>query len=247
MALGELGRFPIQNKAISLAVSYWSRLEHGTDNLILNKAYTECKTNNHKWYNDIYYLLQSNGLQNILDNTLKYSPKLTKKIVNQRLNDQHIQKYDCYIKENNSNRKSEILHKCAQDTRYDIHKYLKTVRNPLIRNTITRLRIDANKLEDCKYRSVRFKNTPSDLCSECNIRNDVEHSLYFCKKGVLVQARKCFINRYSKFNPNIDMSNNIPVIHISEMLNLEPKVKSKDKEQAIDTICTYLKQIYNAL
>ncbi len=43
LTLGELGRFPLQNKATSLALSYWIRLEQGTHSLILNRAFNECK------------------------------------------------------------------------------------------------------------------------------------------------------------------------------------------------------------
>ncbi len=59
LTLGELDRFLLQNKATCLALLYWIRLEQGTDSLILNRAFNECIKANHKWYNNIYYLLQS--------------------------------------------------------------------------------------------------------------------------------------------------------------------------------------------
>ena len=99
LTLGELGRLPIHNKAISISLSYWTRLEQGTESLILSKAFNECKTQNHKWYNDIQYLLKSNGLQNILDKNIH---PICKSLVYQRLNDLYCQKYTS-ITENKTN------------------------------------------------------------------------------------------------------------------------------------------------
>ncbi len=119
--LGELGRFPLQNKATCLALSYWIRLEKGTDSLILNRAFNECTKGNLKWYNDIYYVLQSNGLQNVRENKLTYSPQYVKKLVLQRLNDQFCQKYNNYVTNNKTN-KTEIINACNKDKTYDMIK-----------------------------------------------------------------------------------------------------------------------------
>ncbi len=100
-------------------------------------------------------------------------------------------------------------------------KYIKLVINPYIRNTITRLRIYANKLKDFKFRNPKYKNIKDDKCIKCDVRNDVKHTIYFCKKDEIVRARNKFIYRYGRFNANIDHAENIP--SISELLNLEPK------------------------
>ncbi len=83
-------------------------------------------------------------------------------------------------------------------------KYIKLFRNPYIRNTITRLRIDANILEDCKFQNPRYQNNKDDKCVKCDVRNDVKHTIYFCKKDEIVKARNKFIYRYSRLNANID-------------------------------------------
>ncbi len=113
--------------------------------------------------------------------------------------------------------------------RYDMSKYMskyiKLVRNPYIRNTIIRLRIDANKLEDCKFRNPRYQNIKDDKCIKCDVHNDVKHTIYICKKDEIVKARNKFIYRYSRLNANMDHSENIP--SITELLNLEPNVAHK--------------------
>ncbi len=53
MTQAEFGRYPLQNKTISLALSHWIKLEQGTNNQSLNKAYNERTNDNHQWYSNI--------------------------------------------------------------------------------------------------------------------------------------------------------------------------------------------------
>ena len=46
LAMGELGRYPIQHRIILLTTMYWLRLEHGTKNPLLNLAYQTMKNEN---------------------------------------------------------------------------------------------------------------------------------------------------------------------------------------------------------
>ncbi len=53
LVLGNLGKFPIQLKAIRQSILFWYILEQGTTNVLLNHAYKECKTNEHDWFCNI--------------------------------------------------------------------------------------------------------------------------------------------------------------------------------------------------
>ena len=79
---------------------------------------------------------------------------------------------------------------------YGINNYLiTTTKNPYIRTIITRLRIDANKLEDCKFRNVHFKSASDNKCPQCpliNTCNDVEHFIYCCEKQEEKQEENIF-------------------------------------------------------
>ena len=53
LAMGELGRYPIEHKVIRLCVMYWFRLNSGNVNVLVKNAYDECKSNQHDWYQKI--------------------------------------------------------------------------------------------------------------------------------------------------------------------------------------------------
>ena len=57
-----------------LAVLYWLRLEKGTENTLLNKAFNTMKQENHPWLQNIQYSLWQVGLGNIW-----FNPKTCKK------------------------------------------------------------------------------------------------------------------------------------------------------------------------
>ena len=57
LALGELGRYPIQHRVVLLTMLYWLRLEHNTKKTLLNLAYQTIKKktiNGSKTSNTIY-------------------------------------------------------------------------------------------------------------------------------------------------------------------------------------------------
>ncbi len=65
LALGELGRFPIEYKVLRQCVSFWHRMEVGTDNKLLQKAYSEGKTNELPWIKQLSIFLHNNGIGTI--------------------------------------------------------------------------------------------------------------------------------------------------------------------------------------
>ena len=73
LALGELGRYPVQHWMILLTVMYWLRLEQGTKNTLLNIAYLSMKKENHQWRRDMEYFPWKIGYRNIWLNPEKWS------------------------------------------------------------------------------------------------------------------------------------------------------------------------------
>ncbi len=81
-------------------------------------------------------------------------------------------------------------------------KYLSKIISPTLRATITKLRVDSNNTNDCKFRSFRFKSFETDLCEECEVKQDVQHILlYYYNIGILQESRRIFTNNYKQYVP----------------------------------------------
>ena len=85
LAMGELGRYPIQHRIILLTTMYWLRLEHGTKNALLNLAYQTMKNENHHWCKNIEYYFWKIGYRNMWLNPEKWSKNTLKLSVKRRL------------------------------------------------------------------------------------------------------------------------------------------------------------------
>ena len=62
---GELGRYPLINKAKALAVKYWARLEMTSSHLLINCAYQTMKRMESRWLKSINFTREINGLTEI--------------------------------------------------------------------------------------------------------------------------------------------------------------------------------------
>ena len=233
LVLGELGRYPIEFKAIRQCLLYWLRLEQSTDNVLLNKAFNDCKNLNHDWINNIYNFLCSNGLRHIWENIKQLDKNYVKHKIIQRLNDQYLQKYNDYVKQSNTD-KSFVIEKCVENEMYNMRNYISIVRSPLVRNILTRLRIDCNKLQDSKFRHFRFKSTTSDMCPDCLMKDSVSHLLFHCQQQKIMSIRKGFYDWYYKENS----------AHF-DLLPENQKIKFLlNVEGDSETICSFIKRIY---
>ncbi len=64
----------------------------------------------------------------------------------------------------------------VQNDIYWRKEYLSVVTSPYVRSVITKLRIDANKLNECRFRQYRKKSETS-ACTHCGIPETVKHRL----------------------------------------------------------------------
>ncbi len=178
----------------------------------------------------------------IWENITKLNVHYLKSKIDQRLRDQYIQFYSSYVKDNLDSSKSEIVHLCSDGGEYSKRDYLETVTTPNVRSIIMKLRIDANKLNGCRFRHFRKKSDTS-MCTQCGTQETVKHRLLECTKGDLVNLRETFENKCVSFFPDW-MSKN-PVVKLSIILNVNAfAVKDNEKGDMINIICTYIKKAY---
>ena len=243
LALGELGRFPVSHKAIALGIAFWLRMEQGSENIMLNEAYLEMKNENHEWVQNIYFFLCSIGLRNIWHDPSKWTNQTIKGCIKQRLNDMYLQKYHQYMYDINNDYKCKVSRMCYSQ-KYECKNYLQLVSSSVIRSSITKLRIDANNTQDCKYRSFRYRSTITNECPECHVIETVQHRILYCKQPEILLARNSFLNTYTKYVTNfgtLEEHNKI-----NQILNVKPScANNKYIEMAIETICSFIKGIYN--
>ncbi len=85
-------------------------------------------------------------------------------------------------------------------------KHLSKIRSPTLRATVTKLRVNSNNTNDCKFRSFRFKSFETDLCEECEVKHDVKHVLLYCNRGILEESRRIFTNNnYTQYVPGFEI------------------------------------------
>ena len=175
---GELGRFPLTNRAKSMTVKYWANLEKGTPNTFLNRAYKTIKSLNTEWLQSIHFSLEINGLSCLINNSVFESNHKIKEIFLNRLNDQYTQTW--YNSISNSKRFKTLTD--LYNGSYKMNNYLLKIHNPSFRKIFTRLRIDMNVLQDCLNRKNGSNNTnaPCPLCKQGN--EDITHFIFDCPK-----------------------------------------------------------------
>jgi hypothetical protein len=243
LSLGEVGKFPLSHKGIALSLAYWLRMEQGTSNILLNKAYNTMKSEGHQWLVNVYCMLCKIGMKDVWVNPGKWSIGGLKNHVRRRLNDMYLQKYHEYVFSAENSKKCCINKMCYED-QYRAKRYLDNVKTPYIRAVVTKLRIDANNTNDCKFRGFRYRSTISDECDECKVCENVEHVLFDCKKEILCKARSSFILNYSKYVSNFTKQSRHQ--HCKQILQVNPYCEDNVRENAIHEICKFLKAIYQS-
>ncbi len=241
LALGEVGRFPIQLKAIRQSILYWYRLECGTTNILLNCAYRECTENDHDWIKNIREFLSRNGLESLRQNVHLFHRNYVKYRVKNNLESQYISQYNTYTHPENKDtyEKCAIIRTCRMDLQYKQATYLEKIESPQVRSIFTRLRIDCNNSNDCKFRSYRFKHQDTDKCTFCpNKVDSVAHVILHCQHPDVMKVRNSFYNTYSIYHSNfMNLDDNDKLYH---MLNV-----TTGENIATHALCSFIKRIYS--
>ena len=239
LALNELGRYPIQIRRTVLTVLYWLRLEKGTENTLLNKAFNTMKQENHPWLQNIQYALSQVGLGDIWFHSKNCEKKGLKLLLTTRLKDIYIQTLDTYCLDSINLEKCKVINACQQDL-YETKPYLSQLRSANVRSMFTKMRIDANCTLDSQLRSFRNTKTKDPLCKECNDVQSVTHVLLTCQNEDLTKNRTTFENQFCKYVCKYPMFSTQE--KLQTVLNLKLLCKKEDEDDAIETICTFVKK-----
>ncbi len=125
---------------------------------------------------------------------------------------------------------------------YSSKKYLHIVRSPYVRGIVTRLRIDANKLNECRFRHYRKKASTS-VCTHCGTQETVEHRLLSCTKGGLADLRESLMVHLRLYIPQSRLRDSNDILSV--ILNVRPICKNEENRTLlIDKICTFIKKMY---
>ena len=146
-----------------------------------------------------------------------------------RLYDQYRQSFFSKLKDSN---RLNVLSSLKTDfTRSD---YIDKIKSPDIRKTFTRLRIDNNVLNSCKF---RFNQSISKLCKTCNrnVEEGVTHFLMEC--DYYKEKRDAFYTIVSKNYRNFTQLSDNHKLHF--ILNLE----CADDMQGV--CCKFVHDIYS--
>ena len=111
------------------------------------------------------------------------------------------QKYQSYTQDPDNREKCYIVNTCKQNNEnvYKEKPYLSQIESPLVRNIITRYRLDVNNCRDSKHRSFRCKGVKDNVCKTCNESQTVEH-LILWKSPILATSHfKMFRDQYLNF------------------------------------------------
>ena len=241
LTLGELGRYPIIIKSVVSGILYWWRLEQGTVNPLLNRAYNTMKEENHQWLQNIQFFLFNIGMGDIWLNPSAWEKESLKSVVTCHLQNIFIQKYDEYICKPENVKKCKVMNVCDKST-YSESKYLNDIESPQIRSIFTKLRLDINATWDSKMRSFRYKNVQNDQCPHCNNIQNIEHVLLLCNHPDMEKNRKTFMDKYGQYSVTFKEKEN--ACQVKEILNLNLSCPPDTKNKATETICMYIKKLY---
>ena len=177
-ALGELGKYPVIFKNWTLAIKYWLRLELGSQNELLNRAYKVAKAENHYFCQSIKGLLFQNGFGYIWDNPILVT-KHFHSTFSKRLQDEFLQTWSSKTSGSNI---TKLLNSLKEDN-YNFSSYLHIVKDPQIRQIFTRLRLSTHCLQECtgRYSGIVKEERICKLCDSNKVES-VEHFILHCNK-----------------------------------------------------------------
>ena len=146
LVFGELGRYPISYKCLSLCAKYWHRMATGnSSNHLLSCAYQSEIDYNSNWIQRTQYILNINGLGYLWENPNLVSGAILYQKLKLRLTDQFIQSWFNTLASTDSLSVINTLKRT-----YGFSDYLTRVHSPQVRNTFTKLRFNERLLKNTR-------------------------------------------------------------------------------------------------
>ncbi len=229
---GELGRFPLSVKVISLSIKYWHNIvTDKTPNIILKAALSSERVFSSMWLHGVEYTLTLNGLGYIWNNMHASSNKYVYKLVKERLQDQYLQTWSS----NNPYADVGIQHG------YTCNKYLHLLKSVNIRSIFTKLRI-RNSILKTSNKTLHCGNIEM-LCPMCeNNTETLDHFILECTK--YTEIRKSFMAEMNNFIDRFVYLSSSTKLSIILNICLENIKRNAQIDDYIKLIATFIKAIY---
>ena len=192
----ELGRIPLQIYGIRAAIQNWERIKVNQVNIHLKGSYENAIKENLPWISNIKVTLDKNGMTSFYTNSHNDKPLFIHKKIFQTLSDIfHQEAFSTITDETSKLRTYGILKK-----EIGFEKYLNEIKNPPIRQSVTKLRLSNHKLN---IETGRHKNQPKHLrfCPFCP--NYVESEVHFLIEcNTYKTLRQQIIHELTQNRPN---------------------------------------------
>lgn len=200
----ELGRLPLLYPTAILILKYWSYIISKPKQSLLYNAYRSEYDNNSQWILTVKYLLNACGLQYKWDSQTPLDSKLDLPSLKKKLKQVFLKLY------NQNNRKIPDFiteYNDIDEENISPQKYLNYNMSSYMKKSITRLRLQSNRLEIVRGRYTRPK-LPLDqrLCSSCKTIDDEQHLLTNC--AIIADLRERTFSSMSNYNNNFDTLSN---------------------------------------
>ena len=230
---GELGRYPMSVKVLSLSVKYWHNIiTNRSPNILLRAAlHSENSIYSH-WTQGIEFVLTTNGLAYVWGEHSTITPSCLYNLLKQRLTDQYIQ---TWIMDNRN--KTSPLSLIKQT--YDYSKYLSYIRSPEIRSIFTKMRINNNIMFNNSNQYNDQLTCP--MCST-NIVDVAQHALLECSKTLV--TREAFSTSTRQIVKHYNMLSLKDKLLLILDLKVDLLINKSHEEDFITKVTSYIKYIY---
>ena len=214
----EVGAYPISVHIKTAFLTYWYKLHTQSMHNLINLVFAENKQISSKWEQGVYYTLYDTALGHIKHST--EAIQIIKRIIKVGLQQNHIKKLEKDLWKSNK----FYLNEHRSIKKYTLQPYVKTIKDPNIRRTLTQMRTGSHKLN-------AVKNKEDVYCPVCGMeeKETVLHFIERCADSHLIIHR-------TKIKEALGITNNIATILLYKHQNTD--------EYRLKTGLRHLHQMY---
>ena len=204
----ELGRYPLSIDIKASIFSYWQRLKHSCNNVLLSEAFQYATTST--TFFDVVINEEITRGHQVTEPITRQHIKNGRLTVRKTLRNQYSQNWLETQNSSSSTSREKFTHKEVKKS-YEFENYLKTVTNPAHRISLTKLRLGCHalRIQTGKYEnrgvSIPVEQRTCLVCKQ-NCVEDEKHFLMYCQGFTTIRHELC------SYISKIDVS----YIHLSE-------------------------------
>ena len=185
----ELGRYPLSIDIKASIFSYWQRLQYKTNNPLLNEAFLYAKS--HSQFFDILNSDEVIRKHSTIDTVNQQQIKNVRSSIKKQLRKTYVQNWLQIRSSTTDNSREKFTHKEIKHE-YQLENYLRNIRNPAHRISITKLRLGVHSL---RIQTGKYENRGASIpvedrkCLVCkrNYVEDEQHFLLHCNGYVNIR------------------------------------------------------------